>query len=93
MKPAEKRLPAPRWFYVSFSGISSFQGAAFIRAMSRKSAIARAKALKITPAGVEDTLCLPISGADMRQHVPVSMRNKLLSEAETRLLGGRRPGE
>ena len=89
---AEKPLPAPRYWYLSFSGISSFQGAAFIRAMSRKSAIARAKALKITPAGAEDTLCLPIARKDLWR-VPVDMRNRLLSEAETRSLGGKRPGE
>ena len=87
---AEKR--PPRWHYISFSGVS-FLGAAFVRAQGKRAAIARAKSLGITPAGVEDTLCLPITGADMRRHVPTSMRNRLLSEAETRKLGGKRVGE
>ena len=89
---AEKRLPC--WWYVSFSGVSDFLGAAFVQARTKPAAIRRSRFLGIHPgAKVEDVLCLPVPAADMRRRVPVSMRNRLLSEDETRSLGGRRAGE
>jgi hypothetical protein len=98
MKQSPRKATAKQsgltWFYVSFSGRRSLLGAAFLQARTKPAAIRRTRFLGIHPgAKVEDVLCLPITATDMRQHVPVSMRNKLLSEAETRSLGGRRPGE
>jgi len=49
--------------------------------------------LGIYPAGVEDVLCLPITEAEIKKHVPTGMRDRLLTERETRKLGGKRVGE
>ena len=87
----EKRLPAPSWWYVSFSGISSFLGSAFVQARTKSAAIRRSRFLGIYPAGVEDVLCLPIPPEDLWR-VPVPKRDKLLTEREVRKLGGRRVG-
>ena len=91
-KTAEK-LPAARWFYISFSGESDFLGAAFVQARTKPAAIRRTHFLGIYPAGVEDVLCLPITEAEIKKHVPTGMRDRLLTERETRKLGGKRVGE
>ena len=85
--------PAEIWWYISFSGATSFLGAAFVRARSKENAIAHATATRIRPAGVKDTLCLSITAAEMKKHVPASMRDRLLNEAETRKIGGKAVGE
>lgn len=89
---AEKRLPAPSWWYVSFSGVSSFLGAAFVCARTKPAAIRRSRFLGIHPAAVVDVLCLPVPPKDLYR-VPDGMRNRLLTEREVRKIGGRRPGE
>ena len=92
MVKSPRKIRAASWFYISFSGATEFLGAAFVRARDKRAAIARAKALGITPAGVEDTLCLPIPPKDLHR-VPVKIRDRLLTEAETRKVGGKAVGE
>ena len=98
MKQSPRKATAKQsgltWFYVSFSGESSFLGASFVQARTKPAAIRRSRFLGIHPGvAVVDVLCLPITGADMRRHVPVSMHDRLLTEREVRKIGGRRPGE
>ena len=87
------KQPAAGWWYVSFSGVSAFLGAAFVQARTKPAAIRRTHFLGIYPAGVEDVLCLPITEAEIKKHVPTGMRDRLLTERETRKLGGKRVGE
>jgi hypothetical protein len=93
LKPAEKRLPAPGWWYLSFSGTAAFLGATFLQARTKPAAIRRSRLLGIHPgAAVADVLCLPIPAKDLHR-VPVDMRDRLLNEREVRRIGGKRPGE
>ena len=88
------KQPAAGWWYVSFSGVSAFLGAAFVQARTKPAAIRRTRFLGIHPgAKVEDVLCLPVPAADMRRRVPPDMRDRLLTEREVRKLGGKRVGE
>ena len=87
------KQPAAGWWYVSFSGVSAFLGAAFVQARTKPAAIRRTRFLGIYPAGVEDVLCLPIPEEDMKKHVRAPNRDRLLCEREVRKLGGKRVGE
>jgi hypothetical protein len=88
---AEKRPPC--WWYVSLSGESALIGAAFVEASSKRAAVKAAMGLTPIRDVIADVLCLPVESKDLQRHVPVALRNKLLTESQIRQLGGKRPGE
>jgi hypothetical protein len=88
---ADERRHSPRWFFLSFANEHQFLGAAIVRAHGLITAVERASSLGIMPGGdVEHTAILR---KDIYR-VPLTLRNRLLSEAEVRAeLDGKGAGE
>ena len=80
----QERRRRGQWHWLSFANRYGFLGGAIVWAHGVETAVLRARELQISRGfrGEVEILCEPIPTRVMKAHIPVELRNRLLSETE-----------
>jgi hypothetical protein len=83
-QPTREHQRKEQWYWISFAKQWGFLGGAIVWGHDIKSAVLRAKELKIGRGfqGVVEVFCEPIPARVVKEHIPADLRNRLLSEHE-----------